>query len=203
MAALRLAGLGSALFGPINLFIAAGELVFLSGPSGAGKSLLLRAIADLDPHQGEVFIDDTARSALAQAADALTRFRLGARPTQPARMEEEPPPPRWGLLTSDVIEDDRRVVVRVEVPGMNREELDLQIVGDALVVSGEKRYESDDVRGQWRVRQCAYGAFRRVIPLPVAVRADEAKATCSNGVLRVELPKREPGAPRAFRLQVQ
>jgi HSP20 family protein len=42
-----------------------------------------------------------------------------------------------------------------------------------------------------------------VIPLPVSVRADEAKATCRNGVLRVELPKREPGAPRAFRLQVK
>lgn len=139
----------------------------------------------------------------AQAADALTRFRGGARQTQLARAAGEPPPPGWGLLASDVIEDDRRVVVRVEVPGMNRGDLDLQVFGDALVVSGEKRYESDDIRGQWRVRQCAYGAFRRVIPLPVAVRADEAKATCRDGVLRVELPKREPGAPRAFRLQVR
>lgn len=139
----------------------------------------------------------------AQAADALTRFRGGSRQTQPARVEGEPPPPGWGLLASDVIEDDRRVVVRVEVPGMNRGDLDLQVVGDTLVVSGEKRYESDDVRGQWRVRQCAVGALRRVIPLPVAVRADEAKATCRDGVLRVELPKREPGAPRAFRLQVR
>lgn len=139
----------------------------------------------------------------AQAADALTRFRGGARRTQPARAEGEPPPPGWGLLASDVIEDDRRVIVRVEVPGMDRGDLDLQLVGDALVVSGEKRYESDDVRGQWRIRQCAVGAFRRVIPLPVAVRADEAKATYRDGVLRVELPKREPGAPRAFRLPVR
>lgn len=139
----------------------------------------------------------------AQAADALTHFRGGARQTPLARAEGEPPPPGWGLLASDVIEDDRRVVVRVEVPGMSRGDIDLQVVGDALVVSGEKRYESDDIRGQWRVRQCAYGAFRRVIPLPVAVRADEARATCRDGVLRVELPKREPGAPRAFRLQVK
>ncbi len=139
----------------------------------------------------------------AQAADALTRFRGGSRQVQPARAEGEPPPPGWALLASDVIEDDRRVVVRVEVPGMSREDLDLQVIGDALVVSGEKRYESDDIHGQWRVRQCAFGAFRRVIPLPVPVRADEARATCRDGVLRVELPKREPGAPRAFRLLVK
>lgn len=139
----------------------------------------------------------------AQAADALTRFRGGTRRTEPAHVKGDLPAPVWGLLASDVIEDDRRVVVRVEVPGMSRDDLDLQVIGDALVVSGEKRYESDDVRGEWRVRQCAYGAFRRVIPLPVPVRADEAKAICRDGVLRVELPKREPGAPRAFRLQVK
>ncbi|MCX8114131.1 MAG: Hsp20/alpha crystallin family protein [Burkholderiaceae bacterium] len=139
----------------------------------------------------------------AQAADALTRFRRGTRRTEPAHVQGDLPAPVWGLLASDVIEDDRCVIVRVEVPGMSRDDLDLQVIGDALVVSGEKRYESDDVHGQWRVRQCAYGAFRRVIPLPVPVRADEAKATCRDGVLRVELPKREPGAPRAFRLKVK
>lgn len=139
----------------------------------------------------------------AQAADALTRFRGGTRRTEPAHVQGGLPAPAWGLLASDVIEDDRRVIVRVEVPGMSRDDLDLQVIGDALVISGEKRYESDDVRGEWRVRQCAVGAFRRVIPLPVPVRADEAKATCRDGVLRVELPKREPGPPRAFRLRVK
>jgi HSP20 family protein len=139
----------------------------------------------------------------AQAADALTRFRRGARELSPARADDELASPGWGLLASDVIEDDRRVVVRLEVPGMSRDDLDLQVIGDTLVVSGEKRYESDDIRGQWRVRQCAVGAFRRVIPLPVPVRAEEAKATCRDGVLRVELPKREPGAPRSFRLLIK
>lgn len=139
----------------------------------------------------------------ARATDALTRFRGGTRQTPPARAAGELPPPDWGVLASDVIEDDRRVIVRVEVPGMRRDELDVQVIGDALVVSGEKRYESDDVHGHWRVRQCAFGAFRRVIPLPVPVRTDEATATCRDGVLRVELPKRAPGAPRAFRLPVK
>lgn len=45
--------------GPFSLHIAPGECVSLSGPSGSGKSLLLRAIADLDPHEGQVLLDDT------------------------------------------------------------------------------------------------------------------------------------------------
>ena len=64
MAGLRLDKLRSQFIEPIQLELHPGELVFLSGPSGAGKSLLLRAIADLDPNEGEVWLDDQARSTL-------------------------------------------------------------------------------------------------------------------------------------------
>jgi ABC-type iron transport system FetAB ATPase subunit len=64
MAALRLEGLHPRLLQPVDLRIDAGGLTFVSGPSGAGKSLLLRAVADLDPNHGEVYLDGIARSAL-------------------------------------------------------------------------------------------------------------------------------------------
>lgn len=57
---LRIEGLCTHQRGPFDLSIAAGECVSLRGPSGSGKSLLLRAIADLDPHEGEVWLDDVA-----------------------------------------------------------------------------------------------------------------------------------------------
>lgn len=53
--------------GAVDLLIPAGQMRLLSGPSGAGKSLLLRAIADLDPHDGEVWLDDRARSGMRPA----------------------------------------------------------------------------------------------------------------------------------------
>lgn len=64
MPLLRLQGLKTRNLAPIDLQIAPGELVFLSGPSGSGKSLLLRALADLDEHQGEMWLDGTPCAAL-------------------------------------------------------------------------------------------------------------------------------------------
>ncbi len=62
MAFLQIKNLQSNGIGPIDLELNKGECLCLSGPSGAGKSLLLRAIVDLDPHQGEVILDNKARS---------------------------------------------------------------------------------------------------------------------------------------------
>jgi putative ABC transport system ATP-binding protein len=64
MSALRLKTLRLRLLVPVDLIVEAGELVFVSGPSGSGKSLLLRAIADLDPNDGEAWCDETARSSV-------------------------------------------------------------------------------------------------------------------------------------------
>ncbi|MBK5938823.1 ABC transporter ATP-binding protein [Halochromatium roseum] len=64
MAALTLSRLQPRVLAPVDLQINAGELIFISGPSGSGKSLLLRAIADLDPNQGEVLIDNRPRRSI-------------------------------------------------------------------------------------------------------------------------------------------
>ncbi|WP_133510413.1 ABC transporter ATP-binding protein [Candidatus Thiosymbion oneisti] len=79
MAALRLVGLRPKGLEPVDLEVAAGELIFLSGPSGSGKSLLLRAIADLDPHAGEVLIDGVPRAAISTPE---WRRRVGLLPAE-------------------------------------------------------------------------------------------------------------------------
>jgi putative ABC transport system ATP-binding protein len=85
MAALRLEGIRPKVLEPVDLELAAGELVFLSGPSGSGKSLLLRALADLDPHEGEVWIDGRPRSVMPPPE---WRRRVGLLPSESHWWEE-------------------------------------------------------------------------------------------------------------------
>jgi HSP20 family protein len=101
-----------------------------------------------------------------------------------------------------VFEDDKRLVVRLEAPGMAKSDFDIQVQDGALVVRGEKRFERESTEGRWRVLQCAYGSFLRTVPLPTPVKGDQARASYRNGVLRVELPKLEPGPPQVTKISV-
>jgi len=140
------------------------------------------------------------------AANALTRFRPGETSRLPERGEiDDPFYPSlqgWSMLGGEIFEDDKRVVVRVEVPGMDKQDLVIEVHDDTLLVSGEKRFEREGTAGRWRVMQCAYGVFQRTIALPAPVVADRSQASYRNGVLRVELPKAEPGQPKAKRIPV-
>jgi HSP20 family protein len=141
------------------------------------------------------------------ASGALTRFKPGDGANLPSASEIEDsfylPTHGWAMLGGDVFEDEQRVVVRLEVPGMDKQDINLEVLDDTLVVSGEKRFERESSEGHWRVMQCAYGSFRRVVPLPAQVLSEQAKAAYKNGVLRVELPKATPGKPTSYTIKVE
>lgn len=140
------------------------------------------------------------------ASGALTGFKPGSGTNLPAKTDVDDisflPSQGWSMLGGDLFEDDKRVVVRLEVPGMDKNDLDIEVQGGALIVRGEKRFEKEETEGRYRVLQCAYGSFQRVVPLPVAVMTDKARATYKNGVLRIELPKSEQGQPRKLSVKV-
>ena len=140
------------------------------------------------------------------ASSALPGFRPGDRTDLPARSEVDDtfylPSIGWSMLGGDVFEDERRVVVRLEVPGMEKSELDVEVEDNTLIVRGEKRFQREETEGRYRVLQCAYGSFRRAVPLPAHVLADQAKASYRDGVLRVELPKQRGAAPKRQTVQV-
>lgn len=140
------------------------------------------------------------------ASNALTRFKPGETTGLPPPAEVDDafylPWRGWAMLESDIFEDDTRVVVRLELPGMEKEEIKLEMLEGGLLVTGEKRFESETSEGRWRVLQRAYGSFRRLVPLPVRVKPQLANATYRNGVLRVELPKLEESKPERVTIQV-
>ena len=140
------------------------------------------------------------------AAGALTRYRPEHKSSLPTPDEVDDaswmPSASWAMLGGDVFEDDKRLVVRLEAPGMNKSDFDIQVQDGALVVRGEKRFERESTEGRWRVLQCAYGSFLRTVPLPAPVKGDQARASYRNGVLKVELPKLEPGPPQVTKISV-
>ena len=146
------------------------------------------------------------RELSARASGALTRFwPVTAEPSATdARTAREGPAPRmdgWAFMAADVFDDADKVIVRIEAPGIRREDFNVELNGDVLTVRGEKRVDREATVGRSRVVQCAYGSFRRNVALPVAVKADETKASYRDGVLHIELLKSD--AARARRIAVQ
>ncbi|MBW7860132.1 MAG: Hsp20/alpha crystallin family protein [Rhodocyclaceae bacterium] len=126
-----------------------------------------------------------------RAASALTHFRPTKPQTGEAVREASFPQVSWALLGSDVFEDQDRIVVRIEIPGMDKKDFEVEVHDEVLTVRGEKHFEKETTEGRYSVRQCAYGSFRRSIPLPLPVIAERAEARYRDGVLRIELPKAE------------
>ena len=103
----------------------------------------------------------------------------------------------------DVVDDGDALRIVAELPGLSREDVELEVVEDMLVLTGEKRIESKgDEKGCYRVER-AFGQFQRVIPLPSGVDLERAEANFENGVLTVRVPKaaNEPAAKRRLEIK--
>ncbi|BAZ70289.1 MAG: Hsp20/alpha crystallin family protein [Pelatocladus maniniholoensis HA4357-MV3] len=77
------------------------------------------------------------------------------------------------------------LILRVQIPGVEAKDLDIQVTKEAVAITGENRYEN---KGQIR-SEFHYGKFQRVIPLPVAIQNDQVQAEYKNGILTLTLPK--------------
>ncbi len=101
----------------------------------------------------------------------------------------------------DIAERGDAVVVQAEIPGMNREDLDISVQDNHLTLSGEKKESEEHTEGQYYHSERRYGTFRREIPLPAGVDADKVEATYRDGILTVTLPKSEEAKPRRIEIK--
>lgn len=91
----------------------------------------------------------------------------------------------------DIAERETEIVVKAELPGMKREEIDIAVQGNTLILSGEKCTDYEKAEENYYHVERRYGMFRRTITLPAHVLADKVNATYDNGVLTITLPKSE------------
>lgn len=129
------------------------------------------------------------RELLSRSGEALTHFSLSKDKTVTESESQLPVLPRWSLLAGEVEETDKEIIVRVEVPGIEKEDWQITIDGNMLYLSGEKRFERITQDSTYHIMERAYGTFQRSIPLPHNVDTDRAEANYKNGVLTVRLPK--------------
>lgn len=127
------------------------------------------------------------REMLSRSGDALTHF--AQRNTGKGDEDDFSAFPRWGMLAGEVEETTKDLLVRIEVPGMRKEDCQISIEGNLLVVKGEKHSEREHRDSTYHVRERAYGAFERSVHLPRTVDSDKAQASYKDGVLMVRLPK--------------
>jgi len=135
------------------------------------------------------------------------RWGIGSGLTPLARMLEEmagPPGLRRmaaGAPAIDVDEDEQGYEVSVELPGVAREDIDIQLEENLLTIRGEKRHEAEGGERKRRWTERSFGAFQRAFTLPPDADADRMEASYRDGVLRIQLPKTERSKPRSIAIK--
>ena len=102
----------------------------------------------------------------------------------------------------DVYEDEHKVVLKLEVPGMKESDLDIQLENNVLTVKGERKFEKEEKEENFHRIERRYGSFYRSFTIPSTVNADSVKANYDAGVLKIELEKRAEAKPKQIKVQV-
>jgi HSP20 family protein len=105
----------------------------------------------------------------------------------------------WAPLV-DVSENENELTVRLDLPGVDRDSVDVQLTGDTLTIRGERCFERREGEGYVHLER-PYGTFQRTFNLSVPVQADDVNAAYKDGVLTVTLPKQEAVKPRQIQIQ--
>jgi HSP20 family protein len=102
----------------------------------------------------------------------------------------------------DIHETENELIVEADLPGMNENDLDIRVENNMLTIAGERKFQSEVKEDDYLRIERTYGSFNRSFGLPSAVNAEAIKAEYKNGVLTLELPKRDEAKPRQVKINV-
>jgi len=115
--------------------------------------------------------------------------------------------PAWGELPFggrmpkvDVIDRDSEVLIRAEVPGVNKEDLEVSATDSSVTIKGKTQHEEKEEKGDYFRSEISSGSFLRTVALPAFVDADKVKTKFSDGVLELTLPKVEKTRRRTIKV---
>ena len=102
----------------------------------------------------------------------------------------------------DIYEDEHKIMLKIEAPGMKESEFDVQVENNVLTVRGERRFEKDEKEENFHRIERRYGSFQRSFTLPSTVNPDTVKAAYDAGILKIQLEKRAEARPKQIKVQV-
>ena len=102
----------------------------------------------------------------------------------------------------DVYEDEKKVVLKLEVPGIEEKDLDVSVENNTLTVKGERKFEADEKEENFHRIERRYGSFYRAFTLPSTVDTEHVQAKYNAGVLKLELLKKPEAQPKQIKINV-
>ena len=102
----------------------------------------------------------------------------------------------------DIYEDEHNISLRMEVPGIDENDIDVRIEGNTLTVHGERKLEKDEKEENYRRIERQYGSFTRSFTLPNSVDPSQVSAHYDKGVLKVSLAKKAEAKPKQIKVNV-
>jgi HSP20 family protein len=111
----------------------------------------------------------------------------------------------WAMATPaiNMYQTDNEVVVKVSIPGIKAEEVQINVTGDILTLKGEVKQEEERKDQAWHIREHRFGSFERSIVLPTDVKSDRAEAVFENGILTITLPKADEVKPKTINIKAK
>lgn len=109
---------------------------------------------------------------------------------------------QWSPLV-DIAEDDKEYLIKVEVPGIKKEEVGVKVENGVLTISGERKTEKEEKSRRYHRVERAYGRFERHFSLPEDADGAKVSAEYKDGLLRVHLPKDEKARPKTIEVKVE
>lgn len=102
----------------------------------------------------------------------------------------------------DVYEDEHKVTLKIEVPGIDEKDIDVRVENNTLTVHGERKIEKEEKEENYRRVERQYGSFTRTFTLPQTVDTENVAATYDKGVLKINLPKKAEAKPKQIKVNV-
>ena len=114
----------------------------------------------------------------------------------------EAPRRRLGYPPLEVVDENDTLTVTAELPGVDKDAVEITVLGDTLTIAGKKKLPAEADDGVNYIRhERPHGNFRRLVDLPYSVAQDEIKASYKDGVLTITLPKAEEAKPRQIAVE--